>query len=60
MHAVYRRMPELLAPQLRILFQELLEGDGAVAYNCSAGQDRTGFATAMVRELVSLAGQTDI
>ena len=48
MHAVYRRMPDLLAPQLRILFAELLAGDGAVAYNCSAGQDRTGFATAMV------------
>ena len=48
MHAVYRRMPDLLAPQLRILFDELLAGDGAVAYNCSAGQDRTGFATAMV------------
>lgn len=48
MHAVYRRMPDLLAPQLLILFAELLAGDGAVAYNCSAGQDRTGFATAMV------------
>jgi len=48
MHEVYRRFPTLLAPQLKILFAELLRGDGPVAYNCSAGQDRTGFATALV------------
>lgn len=60
MHAVYRRMPELLAPQLRILFQELLEGDGAVAYNCSAGQDRTGFATAMVLSALGVSRETII
>lgn len=45
---VYRSMPHLLAPQLRILFQDLLRGDAPVAYNCSAGQDRTGFTTAMI------------
>jgi protein-tyrosine phosphatase len=46
---LYAQFPEMLAPQLRILFQALLSGDGgAIAYNCSAGQDRTGFATAMV------------
>jgi protein-tyrosine phosphatase len=48
MHAVYRQMPTLLAPQLRLVFGELLEGGGAVAYNCSAGQDRTGFTSALV------------
>ena len=47
-HAVYRDFPVLLAPQLRIVFRDLLAHEGAVAYNCSAGQDRTGFATAMV------------
>ena len=46
--AVYRAMPTLLAPQLRILFADLLANKGPVVYNCSAGQDRTGFATAMV------------
>jgi protein-tyrosine phosphatase len=45
---VYAEFPTLLEPQLRILFEALLAGDGAVAYNCSAGQDRTGFATALV------------
>ncbi len=47
-HGVYYQFPTLLAPQLRILFQTLLAQTGPVVYNCSAGQDRTGFATAMV------------
>ncbi|WP_242125741.1 tyrosine-protein phosphatase [Sphingobium sp. Sx8-8] len=45
---VYRPMPVMLAPQLKLVFQDLLAKDGAVAYNCSAGQDRTGFVTAMI------------
>jgi protein-tyrosine phosphatase len=45
---VYRRMPTMLAPHLKLVFQDLLARDGAVAYNCSAGQDRTGFVTAMI------------
>ncbi|WP_022681817.1 tyrosine-protein phosphatase [Sphingobium bisphenolivorans] len=45
---VYRTMPLTLAPLLRLVFQDLLAKDGAVAYNCSAGQDRTGFVTAMI------------
>lgn len=45
---VYRAMPTVLAPQLRLVFQDLLARKGAVAYNCSAGQDRTGFVTAMI------------
>jgi protein-tyrosine phosphatase len=48
MHQVYRNFPTLLAPQLKVLFQGLLEGDGALEFNCSAGQDRTGFASAMI------------
>lgn len=47
-HAVYAAFPTLLAPQLKIIFRSLLANNGAVAYNCSAGQDRTGFATAMI------------
>ena len=45
---VYRNFPVLLAPQLRILFADLLHRQAPLVYNCSAGQDRTGFATAMV------------
>lgn len=47
-HAVYGQMPTLLAPQMKLVFEALLEAKGPVAYNCSAGQDRTGFATALV------------
>lgn len=46
--AMYRGFPRFLAPQMRILFGMLVRGEGPVAYNCSAGQDRTGFATAIV------------
>ncbi|MEO6340589.1 MAG: tyrosine-protein phosphatase [Caulobacteraceae bacterium] len=48
MHSTYGQMPTLLAPQLRILFRTLRAHEGPVAYNCSAGQDRTGLATALV------------
>lgn len=46
--AIYRNFPEMLVPQLRVLFDTLLDREGPVVYNCSAGQDRTGFATAMI------------
>jgi protein-tyrosine phosphatase len=45
---IYRNYPTLLAPQLRILFSDLLSKQVPLVYNCSAGQDRTGFATAMI------------
>ncbi|MDE2303359.1 MAG: tyrosine-protein phosphatase [Sphingomonadales bacterium] len=46
--ALYRAFPELLKPQLRMIFADLLRGDVPIVYNCSAGQDRTGFASAMI------------
>ena len=45
---VYRAMPAFLAPQIRLIFGDLLHRSGPLAYNCSAGQDRTGFTTAMI------------
>lgn len=45
---MYRNFPTFLAPQLRIVFDDLLGKKGPIAYNCSAGQDRTGFVTAMI------------
>ena len=48
MDTTYRQLPSFLAPQLRLIFATLLRGEGPLAYNCSAGQDRTGFATAMI------------
>lgn len=48
MGGTYRNFPTLLAPQMKIVFAKLLANQGALVYNCSAGQDRTGFATAMI------------
>lgn len=46
--SLYRGFPVLLAPHMRLVFDRLLNERGALAYNCSAGQDRTGFVTAMI------------
>lgn len=48
MGETYARMPEALAPQVRQVFAKLLRRETPLAYNCSAGQDRTGFVTAVV------------
>lgn len=56
--AAYRRFPTLLTPQLRILFADLLEGAGPIAYNCSAGQDRTGFATGLILAALGVPRET--
>jgi protein-tyrosine phosphatase len=45
---IYRGFPQMLAPQMRVLFRRLLAHEGPLAFNCSAGQDRTGFATALI------------
>ena len=46
--ALYQNFPQFFAPQLRLVFDLLERGEGPLQYNCSAGQDRTGFTTAMV------------
>lgn len=56
--AVYRNFPTLFAPQTRVIFQSLLENDGPVVFNCAAGQDRTGFASAMVLSALGVPRQT--
>lgn len=45
---VYQGIEVRLVPQYRMIFQRLLAGDGAVLFHCSAGQDRTGVAAALV------------
>ncbi len=45
---LYRNFPTTFAPQLKILFDDLLRNKGPVLYHCTAGQDRTGFTTAVV------------
>jgi protein-tyrosine phosphatase len=58
--SLYHNFPAFLAPQLRIVFDDLIRKRGPVAYNCSAGQDRTGFATAMVLSALGVPRATII
>lgn len=51
---VYAGMELLLVPQLRALFDRLLAQDGTVVYHCSAGQDRTGMATALIYDVLGV------
>lgn len=55
---VYRNFPDLLAPQLRLIVDRLLADDAPLAYNCSAGQDRTGFVTAMLLSALGVPRET--
>lgn len=54
----YAGMELLLVPQLRALFDRLLAQDGTVVYHCSAGQDRTGMATAMIYDVLGVDRET--
>ncbi|MCA6298760.1 MAG: tyrosine-protein phosphatase [Phenylobacterium sp.] len=58
METIYRGFPELLAPQVRVLFSSLLRNEGPVVYNCSAGQDRTGFASALILRALGVPVET--
>lgn len=55
---IYQGFPTLLAPHLRLVFDRLLDEPGALAYNCSAGQDRTGFVTAMILSALGVPRET--
>lgn len=48
MNDVYARFPAMMAPQVKQVFARLLRREVPLAYNCSAGQDRTGFTTALI------------
>lgn len=54
----YKGIEELLTPQIRSLFKRLIADDGAVVYHCSAGQDRTGVATALIYEVLGVDRET--
>ena len=55
---LYRNFPAFFAPQLKIIFNDLIRKRGPLAYNCSAGQDRTGFATAMILGALGVSRET--
>lgn len=50
----YQGMETMLTQQYRMMFRQILADDGAVLYHCSAGQDRTGIATALLYEVLGV------
>jgi protein-tyrosine phosphatase len=58
MDATYRGFPSMMAPQLRQIFAKLLREEQPLAYNCSAGQDRTGFVSAMILSALGTPRET--
>lgn len=57
---VYVGMEKMLKPQYRAIFSRLLANDGAVMYHCSAGQDRTGLASALILSALGVDRETII
>lgn len=54
----YARMEGFLRPQYRAVFRRIIANDGAVLYHCSAGQDRTGVATALLYDVLGVDRKT--
>ncbi|MFV0476655.1 MAG: tyrosine-protein phosphatase [Parahaliea sp.] len=48
MSSLYRQMPYNLKKQLKNYFELAIEGSAPLVVNCSAGQDRTGIASALM------------
>ncbi len=57
---MYKGMEVLLVPQLRSLYRLIMADEGAVLYHCSAGQDRTGIATALLYDMLGVDRETII
>jgi len=57
---MYKGMEVLLVPQLRSLYRRIMAQEGAVLYHCSAGQDRTGIATALLYDFLGVDRETII
>lgn len=55
---LYQTGHHMLKPQFKQIFDSLLSGDVPLTYNCSAGQDRTGIATALI--LTALGTPRDV
>ena len=48
MESFYARMPDYYAPELKALFARLLAHQTPTLTHCTAGKDRTGFASALI------------
>ncbi len=54
----YPQMLQMQRQQHKALFADLLKGEGAVVYHCSAGKDRTGIATALILSALGVPRET--
>ena len=50
----YAHMPEAYARPIGDIFRRIAAGDTPLAYNCSAGKDRTGLTTALLLTLLGV------
>lgn len=57
MGALYKTMPYTLKPQLKMYFDQAINGEAPLVVNCSAGQDRTGIASALMLSALGVPRQ---
>lgn len=60
MAAGYPRILETFNDQYRRMFDQLLAGNAPLAFNCSAGKDRTGIAAALILTALNVPRETII
>jgi protein-tyrosine phosphatase len=60
MAAAYVQLPAQFRTQYRRMFDELLAGHVPLAFNCSAGKDRTGVAAALLLTALNVPRETVI
>ncbi len=51
---LYGELPYTHAPSYRTMFESLAAGDAPLAFNCSAGKDRTGVAAALLLTMLGV------
>jgi protein-tyrosine phosphatase len=58
MVSVYRRLPYDLRDAFSALFRQLASGNVPLVFNCTAGKDRTGVATALLLTALGVPHET--
>ena len=54
----YRQAPFMFGPQYKTLVHEILKNHTPIVYNCTAGKDRTGVATAVILTVLGVPRET--
>ena len=58
MAGFYREMPFIFADQYARMMRNLVDGNAPLAFNCSAGKDRTGLAAALILTALGVPAET--